>query len=248
MSCSHVACHSTNTVLLPRQEAVDAADVVDVALGAPKAAAMLLGATAASAASAVPRPPPLPPALEAVHSAIHSGVVAGFQLASAAGPLCDEPLWGVAFELEVRVHTATAASSSTGGGHHSSNGSGHGSGNGSGTAVLDLQEDVYGPFSGQVSVVFAVAASAAAPGLARKGWGVSQQLFVVVGPPTIRERWPRSSMSPRDGALSEPAAVALWQCRVAAKSTLLHYNIAAVLPGGIAPFIWFTIMSSYARC
>lgn len=30
---------------------------------------------------------------------VESGVMHGFQLASAAGPLCDEPLWGVAFEV-----------------------------------------------------------------------------------------------------------------------------------------------------
>lgn len=30
---------------------------------------------------------------------IEAGVVAGFQLATSAGPLCDEPLWGVAFQV-----------------------------------------------------------------------------------------------------------------------------------------------------
>ena len=33
-----------------------------------------------------------------LHS-IQSGLASGFQLASAAGPLCDEPMWGVAFEV-----------------------------------------------------------------------------------------------------------------------------------------------------
>ena len=30
---------------------------------------------------------------------VESGVMHGFQLASAAGPLCDEPMWGIAFEV-----------------------------------------------------------------------------------------------------------------------------------------------------
>ena len=32
---------------------------------------------------------------------VESGVVHGFQLASAAGPLCDEPMWGIAFEVYI---------------------------------------------------------------------------------------------------------------------------------------------------
>lgn len=32
-------------------------------------------------------------------SSVESGVVAGFQLATANGPLCDEPMWGVAFQV-----------------------------------------------------------------------------------------------------------------------------------------------------
>ena len=31
-------------------------------------------------------------------------MVAGFQMATAAGPLCDEPMWGVAFEVEARLN------------------------------------------------------------------------------------------------------------------------------------------------
>lgn len=31
---------------------------------------------------------------------VEAGVSAGFQLAAAAGPLCDEPLWGVAIEVQ----------------------------------------------------------------------------------------------------------------------------------------------------
>ena len=48
-----------------------------------------------------------PAALAAALHAVESGVASGFQLASAAGPLCDEPMWGVAFE--VRCLPADAA-------------------------------------------------------------------------------------------------------------------------------------------
>ena len=39
------------------------------------------------------------PAREQLRHSVESGVAAGFQLAAAAGPLCDEPLWGVAVEV-----------------------------------------------------------------------------------------------------------------------------------------------------
>lgn len=47
------------------------------------------------------KPPDVP-----AHKAIESGISAGFQLACAAGPLCQAPLWGVAFELAVGVAVA----------------------------------------------------------------------------------------------------------------------------------------------
>jgi ribosome assembly protein 1 len=62
-----------------------------------------------------------------ITGSVESGVTAGFQLAAAAGPLCDEPLWGVVFEVEVVLVVPP------GGGE-----------------TLDLAEGVYGPFSGQV--------------------------------------------------------------------------------------------------
>lgn len=34
---------------------------------------------------------------------LESSVVSGFELATAAGPLCDEPLWGLAFVVEARI-------------------------------------------------------------------------------------------------------------------------------------------------
>ena len=48
------------------------------------------------------------PSIEYLRYSIESGVAAGFQLAAAAGPLCDEPLWGVAFEVSARVNLPPA--------------------------------------------------------------------------------------------------------------------------------------------
>ncbi|MEW5312778.1 MAG: hypothetical protein WDW38_004386 [Sanguina aurantia] len=76
--------------------------------------------------------------LPAVQHSVESGIVMGFQMATAAGPLCDEPLWGVAFEVDVRLQGA-----GLGGGDRAE-----------GPATvglnLDLGEEMYGPFSGQV--------------------------------------------------------------------------------------------------
>ena len=36
-----------------------------------------------------------------LQSSIESGIVSGFQLATANGPLCDEPMWGVIFEVHL---------------------------------------------------------------------------------------------------------------------------------------------------
>jgi ribosome assembly protein 1 len=79
-----------------------------------------------------------------VCGSVSTGVVAGFQLATAAGPLCEEPLWGVLFELEVQVAQ----------GQPRVNGA-----DGSVKPGVDpeLQEDVYGPFSGQVMTAVAAA-------------------------------------------------------------------------------------------
>lgn len=47
-----------------------------------------------------------PAAVSQTQKAIESGIASGFQLACAAGPLCQAPLWGVAFELAVGVAVA----------------------------------------------------------------------------------------------------------------------------------------------
>lgn len=39
-----------------------------------------------------------------LQTSVQSGIAAGFQIASANGPLCDEPLWGIAFEASPAVY------------------------------------------------------------------------------------------------------------------------------------------------
>lgn len=45
-----------------------------------------------------------------VRHAVSAGVSAGFQMAATAGPLCDEPLWGVAFEVRTKIQSAPVPS------------------------------------------------------------------------------------------------------------------------------------------
>ena len=40
-----------------------------------------------------------------LQGSIESGVVSGFQLATANGPLCDEPMWGLVFEVQTSHKT-----------------------------------------------------------------------------------------------------------------------------------------------
>lgn len=118
---------------------------LDVPVGQPWVARMLCGSTAdasahkalaeadadaAAESAAVAASAGVSELWSHVCSSVQSGVTAGFQLASSAGPLCDEAMWGVAFELEVRLLLPP-----------------------SGGATLDLAEGVYGPFSGQVRCV-----------------------------------------------------------------------------------------------
>ena len=92
-----------------------------------------------------------------VRSSVESGAVAGFSLAAAAGPLMDEPLWGVAFELEVRVRPPAGGAANGGSANGGDNGGAGGASASSGSVSFDLQEDVYGPFSGQVMAAAAAA-------------------------------------------------------------------------------------------
>lgn len=43
---------------------------------------------------------------------LESSVVSGFQIATSSGPLCDEPMWGLAFIVEAHVSSATSTKSS----------------------------------------------------------------------------------------------------------------------------------------
>lgn len=61
------------------------------------------GAAAAAAAGS------LGSSLEYLRYSVESGVASGFQMAAAAGPLCDEPLWGVAFAVEARLNLPPGA-------------------------------------------------------------------------------------------------------------------------------------------
>lgn len=60
---------------------------------------------------------------------LESNVITGFQLATSAGPLCDEPMWGLAFVIEARISPST--------GHHDE-------------SETHQQSDQYGIFAGQV--------------------------------------------------------------------------------------------------
>ena len=57
-------------------------------------------------------------------SMIESGIITGFQLATAAGPLCEEPMWGVVFSIDIILH--------------------------SDESEIRSSEEQFGPFSGQL--------------------------------------------------------------------------------------------------
>lgn len=68
---------------------------------------------------------------------LESSIIAGFQLATAQGPLCEEPMWGLVFTVEARVSRKAK------GPDHAEVGDSH---------EMDIASisDQYGPFSGQV--------------------------------------------------------------------------------------------------
>ena len=107
-----------NNGILPVQEQ----ETQDIPLGQPNAAVVLSFADTPKPHPAEPfashpvetlisptegrpaSPPPEPAAaaqssLRYLQASVESGIVAGFQIACANGPLCDEPMWGVAFEV-----------------------------------------------------------------------------------------------------------------------------------------------------
>ena len=85
----------------------------------------MLGLTAPTAQ----QPPSMGQGWDRVKHSIESGIMHGFQLASAAGPLCDEAMWGIAFEVEARLNVPEGEDN---------------------PGNVNLAEEVYGPFSGQV--------------------------------------------------------------------------------------------------
>ncbi|KIY92792.1 elongation factor EF-2 [Monoraphidium neglectum] len=116
--------------------------------------------SAPAAATATPPPAALgsAPGWQHVRGSIESGVVAGFSLATAAGPLMDEPLWGIAIEIEARLRPPAAAVLTV----DAADEQGREQGGAADApapapvpAAFDLQEDVYGPFSGQVMTAVA---------------------------------------------------------------------------------------------
>ena len=138
-------------------------------------------ASASSPSSPSPLPPPPPPlrlgpAAARAAGDVAAGVAAGFQMASAAGPLCDEPVWGVAFEVSARLEGLLVPLSSS-----SSSSSAAAAAARTSTALatndapFDLPAsaaatDVYGPLVGQVAAATRAllrAALRACPGGAR---------------------------------------------------------------------------------
>ena len=87
----------------------------------------MLGLTAQTLTS---RPDPMGHGWDRIKYSVESGIMHGYQLATAAGPLCDEPMWGIAFEVEARLNVPEGEDN---------------------PGNVNLAEEVYGPFSGQVS-------------------------------------------------------------------------------------------------
>lgn len=90
-------------------------------------ASTMLGLTAQTLTS---RPDPMGHGWDRIKHSVESGIMHGYQLATAAGPLCDEPMWGIAFEVEARLNVPEGEDN---------------------PGNVNLAEEVYGPFSGQVS-------------------------------------------------------------------------------------------------
>ncbi|KAL6006404.1 hypothetical protein ACLOJK_037358 [Asimina triloba] len=91
---------------------------------------------------------------------LESCVLSGFQLATAAGPLCDEPMWGLAFLLEAHILPASQSDDSE----------------------LGLQPDQYGIFAGQVMTTIKEACRAAV--LLKKPRIVEAMYFCELNTPT----------------------------------------------------------------
>jgi len=94
---------------------------------------------------------PLTETARYVHHSIESGVASGFELATAAGPLCDEPMWGLSFQIEACLNINPAVAQNSSSSSHDDILDTNNNGSTSSIEVLQLLEDVYGPFSGQIT-------------------------------------------------------------------------------------------------
>ncbi|XP_077245213.1 ribosomal protein S5/Elongation factor G/III/V family protein [Tasmannia lanceolata] len=92
---------------------------------------------------------------------LERSVVSGFQLATAAGPLCDEPMWGLAFLVETHIFPAES---------------------GPNDSELAIQPEQYGIFTGQVMTVVKEACRAAM--LQKKPRLVEAMYFCELNTPT----------------------------------------------------------------
>ncbi|XP_021300867.1 elongation factor-like GTPase 1 [Herrania umbratica] len=92
---------------------------------------------------------------------LESSVMSGFQLATAAGPLCDEPMWGLAFVVEAYISSLTGQASES---------------------EPDQQPEQYGLFTGQVMTAVKDACRAAV--LQRKPRLVEAMYFCELNTPT----------------------------------------------------------------
>ncbi|VFR03558.1 unnamed protein product [Cuscuta campestris] len=113
--------------------------------------------------------PPEPSSLDADQTlsreaeSLESSVMSGFQLATAAGPLCEEPMWGLAFSIEASIHPLN--------GHSSTD-----------PDSSVPQVDQYGVFSGQVMTAVKDACRAAV--LQKKPRLVEGMYFCELNTPT----------------------------------------------------------------
>ncbi|XP_022739909.1 elongation factor-like GTPase 1 [Durio zibethinus] len=92
---------------------------------------------------------------------LESSVISGFQMATAAGPLCDEPMWGLAFIIEASISPSTVQASES---------------------EPNQQSEQYGPFTGQVMTAVKDACRAAV--LQRKPRLVEAMYFCELNTPT----------------------------------------------------------------
>lgn len=102
---------------------------VEVKLGRPEVSSMLGLATAPDMHGFGTRGHSMGQGWERLQYNVESGIMHGYQLATSAGPLCDEAMWGMAFEVEVRLNVPEGDDN---------------------PGSVNLAEEVYGPFSGQV--------------------------------------------------------------------------------------------------